>query len=244
MQFHPKWLPKYRDLYKPNWFDNINNRWDSRIKDSSHTFKTQDPLFFDHGKEYINGGMQLQVDYIHDKATYISYPKDVAHLLYNTYKAGIYDPVLFEKYEANLRFVDMKNLQLVCRHCFGAVCAYYATNLGSRYGLDWWESQLEDRKEHLHAQEVLELMQAFRKNRILDRSHIINHLNNGYKKTLLDRWKKEVACHQRTMYAITDELLHLEYFDEALWDKIAETTLQKKKINNNHYWSFIHKVLC
>ena len=45
----------------------------------------------------------------------------------------------------------------------------------------------------MHAQEVWELMVAFKDNRTLERSHIINVLNTQWKKVILDKWKAEVV---------------------------------------------------
>jgi len=50
----------------------------------------------------------------------------MAYLLYNMIKRDIYDPSLFEKFEANYKLVEMKYLE--SRHCFGALYAYYKSN--------------------------------------------------------------------------------------------------------------------
>jgi hypothetical protein len=50
----------------------------------------------------------------------------MAYLLYNMIKKDIYDPSLFEKFEANYRLVEIKHLET--RHCFGALYAYYKSN--------------------------------------------------------------------------------------------------------------------
>lgn len=45
--YHPKWLPQYRDIYKPTYFDDVVRRWDWKYLNTKKC-KTQDPLFFDH----------------------------------------------------------------------------------------------------------------------------------------------------------------------------------------------------
>lgn len=100
MAYHPKWLPKYREYYKPKYFDNVYRRWDSKMKNSSHTYKTQDPLHFDHNLEHTNGGVALLVEYLHDKSHYHLPLKNKAHLMYNMAKKGIYDPAVYDAFEA------------------------------------------------------------------------------------------------------------------------------------------------
>ena len=64
------------------------------------------------------------------------------------YIKGIYDPLIYEKFEASLRIVEKKN---VCaRHAYGALVAYYKTNQGTRFGIDYWQAVLEDEIETLH----------------------------------------------------------------------------------------------
>ena len=48
MQVHPMWVPKYRTLWKPLYYDNIARRWDSKLKSKKGNYRTQDPLWFDH----------------------------------------------------------------------------------------------------------------------------------------------------------------------------------------------------
>lgn len=33
-----QWLPKYRDHYKPKWFNNPNRRWDSKLKNRKYMY--------------------------------------------------------------------------------------------------------------------------------------------------------------------------------------------------------------
>lgn len=61
-------MAKYRDHYRPSYFDSFNNRrWDSIEKTTIRNYRTQDPLHFDHDKTYINGGIQLYIDYFKEK---------------------------------------------------------------------------------------------------------------------------------------------------------------------------------
>jgi hypothetical protein len=67
---------------------------------------------------------------------------------------------------------------MCARVCFGALYAYYKTNQGSLYGIDYWESHLEDNLESLHVQDIVGLMVAFRDNRQLHRDHMREKLDN------------------------------------------------------------------
>jgi hypothetical protein len=82
---------------------------------------------------------------------------------------------------------------MTARIAFGALYAYYKSNQGTRFGIDFWESKLEDYIEDMHAQEVVELMVAFKDNRQLERSHMIKLLDTQFKKVLLDKWNAEVV---------------------------------------------------
>lgn len=54
---------------------------------------------------------------------------------------------------------------MTARIAFGALYAYYKSNQGTRFGIDFWESKLEDHISDMHAQEVVDLLVAFRDNR-------------------------------------------------------------------------------
>jgi len=67
--YHPMWLPKHRDIYKPSYYDNVIRRWDY-LKTNNRRVRTQDPLFFDHDMTYVNGGIQLLITQTHGRANY------------------------------------------------------------------------------------------------------------------------------------------------------------------------------
>ena len=70
MQVHPKWIPKYRTIWRPQYYDNINRSWDSANFGKRNNYRTQDPLWFDHEQEHLNGGVELLLEQLHDKANY------------------------------------------------------------------------------------------------------------------------------------------------------------------------------
>jgi hypothetical protein len=45
------------------------------------------------------------------------------------------------------------------------------------------------------------------------------------------------------LFGLCAELHFLSYYDEEIWNKIVETSIQKIKINNTHYWSTIYETL-
>ena len=53
-----QWLPKYRDHYKPKWFNNPIRRNDSQLKNRKHMYFDSDPLHFEHKQFWINGGIK------------------------------------------------------------------------------------------------------------------------------------------------------------------------------------------
>lgn len=72
---------------------------------------------------------------------------------------------------------------------------------------------------------------------------MIDLLENQFKQVLLNKWKAEVMMNQRVLFGLANEFVKIAYFDEELWTKIAETTVQKKKINNTHDFKLIHNCL-
>ena len=126
MFVHPKWVPKYRTHFKPQFYDTIHRRWDSKTKDVPRNYRTQDPLWFDHQQEHLNGGISLIIDHLHDSANYTLPIRNQAFLIYNMFQKKIYDPMIYEKFESQLRMAN-KN-QITARHAYGALVAYYSSN--------------------------------------------------------------------------------------------------------------------
>lgn len=126
MAYHPRWVPKYRPVWKPSHFDNIHRRWDSREKTIKKNFRTSDPLWFDHDQEHLNGGVALLLEQLHDKGNYQLPIKNQAFLLYNMQLKGVYDPLVYQKFEASLK--DAASANITARHAYGALCAYYQSN--------------------------------------------------------------------------------------------------------------------
>lgn len=161
-------------------------------------------MFFDHDMAYVNGGVELLIAQIHDRGNYAIAIKNMSYILYNMVQRDIYDPSLFEKFEAQYKMLDAKHIE--CRHCFGALYAYYKSNQGSRYGIDFWEALFDQRLSILHVQEIAQLLEAFRHNRQLHRSHMLDKLTTQFKQVILDKWKSEVIYNQRVLFDLASEL--------------------------------------
>lgn len=123
MAYHPRWVPRYREYYGPQYFDNVYRRWDSAIKVKHITLRSQDPLHFDHDLEHCNGGIALILELMHDKGTYHIPLKHKAFILYNMSKKRIYDPSVYENFEK--QYKTSSSVHMNCRIAFGAVYAYY-----------------------------------------------------------------------------------------------------------------------
>lgn len=52
----------------------------------------------------------------------------------------IYDPELFLNFEKMYKEISI--VKMGSRHAFGAVYAYYRSNQGTQYGIDFWEENL------------------------------------------------------------------------------------------------------
>lgn len=141
------WKDKYRFLFKPTYYDNILRQNDSRNKKLGHNYRTADPIWFDHDKEHTNNGIQHMIDLTHEKG-YKLPVKNMALILYNMSYKEIYDPTLYEGFESVYPIASTKHC--CARVCYGALSAYYKSNQGTLYGVDYWESLLEDNLESLH----------------------------------------------------------------------------------------------
>jgi hypothetical protein len=61
----------------------------------------------------------------------------------------VYDPLIYQKFEESLKLASDKHMN--SRIAFGALYAYYKTNQGTRFGIDFWEAKLEENLGGLHA---------------------------------------------------------------------------------------------
>ena len=137
-----------------------------------------------------------------------------AYLLYHVAKQRINDPSIFTFLETGLKMhienqragkkeVDdnIKGLDdMNFRMAFAAVVAYWRTNFGAAWALEFYEEWLFNLAGDLRAMEVVELCQAFRENRTHHRDHMRNILTNHLKGPLLKIWPSQVEYHQRRMF--------------------------------------------
>ena len=133
------------------------------------------------------------VDHIKDKGSYKLPAKNIAYLLYHVAKSEIYDPDLFAGFENIYR--EVTSTRMTARHAMGGVYGYYRSNQGTRYGVDYWEEHLLKNSQTLHAQDIVELCEAFSYNRTLPRDHFRQKLTEVHKPVLLSLWKDEATYH-------------------------------------------------
>ncbi len=62
-------------------------------------------------------------------------------MLYHIAQREIYDPDLFANLEAT--YQEITSNVMTSRHAMGAVYAYYRSNQGTKFGVDFWEDHLE-----------------------------------------------------------------------------------------------------
>ena len=179
------------------------------------------------------------LEHVHDKANYRLPLKNMAYLLYNMCHKGVYDPVIYEKFEENYQVTSSEHMR--ARFAYGGLFAYYRSNQGTMFGIDFWESKLEDCIDGMRAQWVLGLLEAFKDNRKLHRDHMREKLDSQFKKVILDNWHEEVEFHQKLLCGLANELHDLEWYDEEVWTKIVQTAARKKKIQNLHIFIDLHK---
>jgi hypothetical protein len=211
------------------------------MKNRKWNYYTQDPLHFDHSHKPVNGGIKILVDHLHDSGKYRLPLKNMAYLIYNMTFDNIYDPLVYEKFEANYKITSGKHMN--ARIAFGAIYAYYKSNQGTLFGVDFWESIHEDHIDGMHVAEISRLLEAFRENRQLQRSHVVEKLDTHYKGVMLKKWKEEVEFNQRTLFDLAKELDNIGWYDEEVWTMIFDTALHKKRINNTYDFDLILSIM-
>ena len=92
--------------------------------------------------EHVNGGIGVFIEHLHDQTRYNVPLKQMAFIMYNMTVDGIYDPSIFEMFEKNYRTTSSKHMS--GRLAFGALWAYYKSNQGTLFGIDFWTAKLQD----------------------------------------------------------------------------------------------------
>jgi hypothetical protein len=99
------WNKKTRRFFKPTYFDNVNKnldrRWDA--KEGKFRYNTQDPLFFDYDKIYLNGGILPYIEKVKGAGNNdLPLPKR-AYIIYHMAKQNVYDPEFFITMETGIQ---------------------------------------------------------------------------------------------------------------------------------------------
>jgi len=68
-------------------------------------------------------------------------------------------------------------------------------------------------------------------------------MDTNYKKVLLDKWQAEVVYNQKLLIDLMVEMHLMKWYDEEVWTKLVTTYIQKKKINNTHYFRTFHRTI-
>ena len=110
-------------------------------------FNTQDPLFFDYDKLYINGGIKPYIDKIRKQNNFDLPINKRVYILYHMGKQDVYDPEFFYQMETGLNLKDSVNEEMGikgerlmnARYSMAAVVAYWRSNCGSAWALKYYE---------------------------------------------------------------------------------------------------------
>ena len=70
-------------------------------------------------------------------------------MLYNMSVKNIFDPLIYQKFESCLKTASETHMN--SRIAFGALFAYYKSNYGTRFGIDFWTSKIEENILGVHA---------------------------------------------------------------------------------------------
>lgn len=116
-----RWINKYREVFRPNDWNNPDRRSNDNYKMKGVQYRTQDPLFLDPKLWHIEGGIRTFITKIHDEGAYDVPLRNMAFVLYNAAKEGRRDPLLYKKFEENYgRLISDK---IHPREAFGGVWA-------------------------------------------------------------------------------------------------------------------------
>ena len=165
----------------------------------------------------------------------------MAYILYNMTFNEIYEPVIYKKFEEG--YTTVSSTHMSARVAFGGVYAYYKSNQGTMFGIDFWESKLEDHVDDMRPHEVLSLLEAFKDNRRLHRDHIREKMDSQFKKLLMDKWNDQVHNNQAVLFGLARELHALQYYDHELWKLMIDSAINKGKINNTYYFVEMHRIM-
>lgn len=251
---HPMWNKKTRRHFKPEYYDNTNfnckRSWNA--KEKGFRYNTQDPLFFDYERLYLNGGIQPFIDQLKNKGNTDIPINKRAYVLYHMAKQRKYDPELVKALEMNIVLhrdehekTKVKGQEhMTARYAMAAVIGYWRMNCGSAHVLKYWENYMIRSANDLHVQDVVELCQAFRENRTHHRDHMRGMITKHFKKNMLENlWPHEVRYQQRTLYNLMVELEHLEYWDKDIWRRCFDTIQGLKRLNNLTFFAYFHKMM-
>lgn len=98
------WNKKSKRYFKPTYFDNINYNKEMNwaAKEKNFRYKTQDPLFLDYEKLYLNEGIYPYIEKAKAVGRGVPINKR-AYLIYHMGKSNVYDPEFVLKLENGLQ---------------------------------------------------------------------------------------------------------------------------------------------
>lgn len=93
---HPIWNRRTKYYFKPDYYDNLNYDRKRRndVTRRRHRVNTQDPLFFDYDRMYLNEGIQPFMDKLKNSGQTDIPVNKRAYVLYHMGKQQKHDPEL------------------------------------------------------------------------------------------------------------------------------------------------------
>ena len=78
---------------------------------------------------------------IKERKTFLLPLRGMGYMLYHIAYSKTYEPEIFREFEE--RYRDLISTQVLTRHAFGGLWAYYKSSMGTLEGLKFWEDTLE-----------------------------------------------------------------------------------------------------
>jgi hypothetical protein len=239
-----RWNNKFRHIFYPKSWNTPEKRESSNLRMGKVKWRTQDPLYLDERSRHIHGGIDSFLTRIHDEKVYNVPLRNIAFVLYNEAKEKRGDRHIYKMFEQN--YHNLQSTKICPRECFGGLWACYESGYASPEGISFWEKHMEEQGKGMHSTWIVELLQAFNKNKPFEASYMIEKFDKIYKPRLLQIWDEQVLFNQRTMISLIKELTEINYYDEEIYSKILDSIIQKNKVQNLYFfdifYNFFHNV--
>lgn len=158
-------------------------------------------------------------------------------------KNNIYDNEFFDELERQITPVIANGSYLQNRVIYGALYAYYKFNRGKPENILFFENALEEDPTVLHVEMSSELFELAHLSTMMDKDRLDLVVMNFFKPNFILNWDKEVMYKPRLLAELCRIFVKVNYLDEEVWNKLIDTAIKRKRINNIDHYDILLKGL-